>query len=493
VSAELVWFRRDLRLADNPALQAALAGAEQVVPVFCIDDRLIHGRHSSGARVQFMLESLADLDRELQAKGSSLLIRHGDPAQELTALARQVGADTIHACVDAGPFARRRDQQLQRSLMQAGIELRGHPGIFVVDDLDAVRTGQGDPYTVFTPFYRSWLKAPRRPVWDAPTAIPALPDQLRATVPGSTPGSTPALPTLAALGLSSRARSPAHGGTQAAVSAVTAFLETLVAGYDSGRNDLGDERASRLSPYLHFGCISPRALESALPEGDGAEAFRRQLCWRDFYAHVLRSFPANATSEHQPRYRGTLSWNRDEQLFRAWCQGETGYPLVDAAMRQLLEEGWMHNRARLVAGSFLTKDLGIDWRWGERYFMELLIDGDEASNSGNWQWIASVGVDPQPVTRRIFNPTLQQQRFDPDGRYVRRYVPELRQVPDGHLAEPWTMPSELQQGVGCVIGRDYPAPVVDHAAARRQTIERYQHAAVTAAAPADPRAELSGG
>jgi deoxyribodipyrimidine photo-lyase len=489
VSVALVWFRRDLRLADNPALHVALASADQVVPVFCIDDRLIHGRHSSGARVQFMLESLADLDQALQAKGSSLVVRHGDPARELSALARELGADTIHACVDAGPFARRRDQQLQRSLSQAGIELRGHPGLFAVDDLDAVRTGQGDPYTVFTPFYRSWLKAPRRRVFDAPAVIPPLPDGLRTTVRSS----PPTLPSLAALGLKSRARSPAHGGTQAAVIAVTAFLETLVDGYDSGRNDLGDERASRLSPYLHFGCISPRALESSLPDGGGAEAFRRQLCWRDFYAHVLRSFPGNATAEHQPRYRGTISWSRDERLFRAWCQGETGYPLVDAAMRQLLEEGWMHNRARLVAGSFLTKDLGIDWRWGERYFMELLIDGDEASNSGNWQWIASVGVDPQPVTRRIFNPTLQQRRFDPDGLYVRRYVPELRQVPDRQLAEPWTMPSELQQRVGCVIGRDYPAPIVDHATARRQTIERYQQAAATAAVPAEPRGELSGG
>jgi deoxyribodipyrimidine photo-lyase len=320
---------------------------------------------------------------------------------------------------------------------------------------------------VFTPFYRSWLKAPRRDVVDAPGVIAALPAHLRHGQ----------LPTLSELGLSSKLRSPAQGGTQAAVIAVDRFLGGLVAGYGSGRDDLGDEGASRLSPYLHFGCISPRALESALPDGEGAEAFRRQLCWRDFYAHVLRSFPANARSEHQQRYRGTIGWNDDEQLFGAWCEGRTGYPLVDAAMRQLLQEGWMHNRARLVVGSFLTKDLGIDWRRGERYFMEMLIDGDEASNNGNWQWIASVGVDPQPVVRRIFSPARQQQRFDPEGRYVRRYVPELRNVPDDHLAEPWTMPAELQRSVGCVIGSDYPMPIVDHAAARLQAIERYRQAA----------------
>jgi len=467
VSAALVWFRRDLRVADQPALHAALAHAELVLPVFCLDDRLLHGRHSSGARTQFMLESLVELDAALRAIGSGLLIRHGDPAQELIALARAVGADTVHACVDAGPFARTRDQKTQSALAQAGIELRGHAGHFVADEPASIRTANGDPYTVFTPFYRNWLKAPRRAVLEAPSMITPLPDGL----------SRGALPTLSELGLRQEVRSPARGGIQAAALVAQRFLEMPVEGYDTGRDELGEERASRLSPYLHFGCISPRALEAALPDSDGGEAFRRQLCWRDFYAQVLRSFPGNATAEHQQRYRATISWDDDEQLFRAWCEGRTGYPLVDAGMRQLSDEGWMHNRARLVVGSFLTKDLGIDWRRGERYFMRMLIDGDEASNNGNWQWIASVGVDPQPLTRRLFNPSRQQQRFDPEGRYVRRYVPELRSVPTEHLAEPWAMPLQLQRQVGCVIGGDYPAPVVDHAAERLRTIERYRRAA----------------
>ena len=211
--------------------------------------------------------------------------------------------------------------------------------------------------------------------------------------------------------------------------------------YGDGRDGLSGGDVSRLSPYLHFGCVSPREIEQRLRPGEGSEAFRRQLCWRDFYAHVLGHFPANAHSEFQPRYRRTIRWSRSERRFEAWCEGRTGFPAVDAGMRQLRREGWMHNRARLLVGSFLTKDLGIDWRRGERWFMRLLIDGDEASNNGNWQWIASVGVDPQPAFRRIYNPARQQERFDPDGAYVRRYVPELERVPDEYLAEPWKMPA----------------------------------------------------
>ena len=257
------------------------------------------------------------------------------------------------------------------------------------------------------------------------------------------------------------------------------FLAEGVAAYQSGRDDLGADASSRLSAYLHFGCVSARELEALLPAGSGAREFRRQLCWRDFYAHVLAHFPANARHEFQDRYRGSIRWRRSEKQFQAWCEGRTGYPLIDAAMRQLRCEGWMHNRARLVAGSFLTKDLGIDWRWGERWFMRLLIDGDEASNNGNWQWIASVGVDPQPPFRRMYNPARQQARFDQSGVYIRRYVPELRSVPDRYLAEPWTMPEEAQRDAGCLIGEDYPAPIVDHAIARREALARYGEAART--------------
>jgi deoxyribodipyrimidine photo-lyase len=220
--------------------------------------------------------------------------------------------------------------------------------------------------------------------------------------------------------------------------------------------------------------VSARELEERLPSGEGPEAFRRQLAWRDFYQQVILHRPANAFDEHQERYRETIEWSYDEECFEAWTQGRTGYPLVDAGMRQLLREGWMHNRARLVVGSFLTKYLGIDWRWGERWFMRLLIDGDEANNNGNWQWIASVGTDPQPAFKRIYNPALHMERSDPEGVYVRRYVPELRDVPAEHLREPWEMPKELQREVGCVIGEDYPEPIVDRREARESALERYR-------------------
>ena len=267
---------------------------------------------------------------------------------------------------------------------------------------------------------------------------------------------------------------PLPGGEGAARERLSRFLSSGVSEYTDNHDALGRDKTSRLSAYLHFGCISPREVEDWLPSGKGPDAFRRQLCWRDFYHHVLRHFPDNASGEFQQRYRGQISWNENPEHLQAWREGRTGYPLVDAGMRQLRREGFMHNRARLVVGSFLTKDLGIDWREGERWFMRLLIDGDQANNNGNWQWIASVGVDPQPFFRRIYNPARHMERFDPEGHYVRRYVPELEPVPDKYLREPWTMPEEVQEECGCVIGTDYPEPIVDHRKAREEAFERYR-------------------
>ncbi|MGE5636502.1 MAG: cryptochrome/photolyase family protein [Nocardioidaceae bacterium] len=460
----IVWLRRDLRLHDHPALQAALAAHESVVAAFCLDDRLLHGRHRSGPRTQFLLDCLADVDRAMRARGGGLVIRHGAAERELPALAREIGAAELHFSSDVTPFARRRASPVREALEADGVELRAHPGVAVIDDLAAPRARNGRPYTVFSPFHRAWLREGRRAVLNAPEALPALPA-------GLPPGD---LPSLAALGLEQEAVEPMPGGEAPARERLRAFLSDGVGDYAEDHDALGEMRTSRLSPYLHFGCISPREVEDELPDGAGPAAFRRQLCWRDFYHHVLLHFPRNARSEFQERYRGSIPWSGADGHFEAWCDGRTGYPLVDAAMRQLRHEGWMHNRARLVAGSFLTKHLGIDWRLGERWFMRLLIDGDEANNNGNWQWIASVGVDPQPAYRRVYNPARHQERFDPGNRYVRRYLPELRSVPDEHMREPWTMPRELQHAVGCVIGRDYPAPIVDHAEARREALERYR-------------------
>jgi deoxyribodipyrimidine photo-lyase len=462
----LVWFRRDLRVHDHPALHAASSVEDgAVVPVFCFDPALLGGRHRSGPRTQFLLECLSELGESFRARGSRLVIRIGPPEREIPALAAECGVSTVHVTADASPFATRRDRRVARALAAGGAELVTHPGAFVVDDLTAITTGAGAPYSVFTPFYRRWRAEPRRTPRVARSELAPIPSKVRVG----------RLPSLEELGLEQELSDPMPGGEQAAAARARALLAGPVRHYASDHDTPSLARGtSRLSPYLHFGCISPRALEQRLLAGAGGEAFARQLCWRDFYAHVLLARPANLHSEYTERYRrGALRWSRSRPAFDAWRRGQTGYPFVDAGMRELLREGWMHNRVRMVVGSFLTKHLGIDWRWGERWFMRMLLDGDEANNNGNWQWIASVGVDPQPPYRRIYNPARQQQRFDPDGSYVRANVPELRDVPDRYLAQPWTMAPELQREIGCVIGTDYPAPIVDHARARREALDRY--------------------
>jgi deoxyribodipyrimidine photo-lyase len=285
------------------------------------------------------------------------------------------------------------------------------------------------------------------------------------------------LPSLEALGFPGPApalvdRPPASEAE--AQRAATRWVRGRIATYDRDRNTLADD-SSRLSVHLRFGTLSPRWLEErVIAAGSrGATTFRSELAWRDFYAAVLLHFPDAARREFQERYRA-LSWEQDDAGLQAWKDGMTGYPVVDAAMRQLRAMGWMHNRARMIVASFLTKDLHLDWREGEAHFMHHLLDGDVASNNGGWQWVASTGTDPAPYFQRLFNPTLQQGKFDADGRYVRRWVPELAGVPDAKLAEPWTMSEDEQGRAGCVIGRDYPAPIVDHAAERRRAIERYR-------------------
>lgn len=460
----ILWFRRDLRVHDLPALNAARQRADRLVPVFVLDDRLIHGRHASGARTQFLLECLRDLDTALQTRDTRLVVRHGPPERELAALVRETGATELHFSADVTPFARDRGRSVAKALVELDVELHGHPGQYVADAPGDVLTKAGKPQTVFSPYHRAWLDSGRRELLPAPRKLPPLPGGL----------ARGRIPTLESLGLEREVDEPAPGGERAARRRMRAFLDGPVAAYVDDHDALGRDNTSRLSPYLRFGCLSPRELEDALPRGEGPDAFRRQLCWRDFYAQLLLHHPANARDEFRENFRGAIDWNDSDDDFAAWCEGRTGYPLVDAGMRQLKREGWMHNRARLVVGSFLTKDLGIDWRRGERWFMRLLLDGDEANNNGNWQWIGSVGVDPQPVYRRIYNPARQQERHDPDGVYVRRYVPELARVPDRYLAEPWTMPEDVQREAGCEIGSDYPAPIVDHREARERALDRYR-------------------
>jgi deoxyribodipyrimidine photo-lyase len=444
----IVWFRRDLRVHDHPALTAAHREADRVVPVFVLDPRLLDaGRVPAANRAWFLLESLRELRGALRERGGELFVRAGRPEQVLPELARATGAEAVHFASDVSPFAMARDRRVE-----AAVAVRRHPGNFAAGV-------SGRPYEVFSPFWRNWERLERRAVHGAPRAL-SVPDGLDA-------GAIPAGPR-------PEAREPFAPGESAGRERLRRWLADGVERYDE-RHDLLEGGTSQLSPYLHFGCVSAREVEqrARAKGGAGARAFVRQLAWRDFYAHVLLHNPGNAWHAHKRRY-DELEWDDDGAALDAWRAGRTGYPVVDAAMRQLLAQGWMHNRARLIAGSFLTKDLHLDWRAGEAHFMRHLLCGDEAQNNGNWQWIASVGVDPAPYFRRMYNPMTQQRRHDPDGVYVRRWCPELRDVPLGRLAEPWTMTEEEQDATGCRIGADYPAPLVDHARERRRAIERYR-------------------
>jgi deoxyribodipyrimidine photo-lyase len=333
-----------------------------------------------------------------------------------------------------------------------------HPGNFVAD-VGVPRTTDGRPFTVFSPFHRRWAQLGRREIHGAPRSL-SVPSGLAA-------GRIPAAPA-------PEATAPFPPGEAAGRERLRRFLAEGLEHY-AGRHDRLAGGTSELSPYLHFGCVSARETEerARAKGGAGADAFVRQLAWRDFYAHVLLHHPRNARHAHKPQF-DALGWADDGESLDAWREGRTGFPVVDAGMRQLLAQGWMHNRARLITASFLTKDLHIDWREGERHFMRHLLCGDEAQNNGNWQWITSIGVDPAPYFRRMYNPMTQQMRHDPDGRYVRRWCPELAQVPLEHLAAPWEMSDAEQEAAGCVIGRDYPAPIVDHKAERERAMERYR-------------------
>jgi deoxyribodipyrimidine photo-lyase len=457
----IVWFRADLRVHDHPALAAAVRNGESVVPVFIFNDALTKGEFSGANRNRFLLECLADLKHSLKKRGADLVIREGDAATVLKDVAGETGAQRVYYTVEYTPWSLKRDKVVTDELSMHSIEARAFGGKLAVNSLQKITTKNGSPFKVFTPFWRSWSSVQRREVVEAPRTI---------TMPSVRIGSLPSLASLAdEVHLSKDAL---KGGETEARERLKKFLDTGIATYHTANNDMAADGTSRLSAYLHFGCLSVREIETMLPDSEGARAWHRQLAWREFYYYVIFHFP-HPRQEFQERYRD-MPWQSHESLLEAWKDGATGYPVVDAAMRQLRMEGWMHNRARLIVGSFLTKDLGIDWREGEKHFMHWLIDGDMANNNGNWQWIASVGVDPAPVFRRLYNPSTQRDRYDESGQYVRRYVPELAHVPDKHLSEPWLMTDEEQQDAGVKIGTDYPAPIVDHKEARQRALERYR-------------------
>ncbi|WP_433253090.1 cryptochrome/photolyase family protein [Streptosporangium sp. CA-135522] len=418
----IVLFNRDLRVHDHPALAAACADACRVVPLFVVDSYVPTGR-----RAGFLSESLADLRRSLRWRGGDLVVRRGDPVAETLRLARELPAQAVYVSADVSALAQRRQRLLAGECERHRMDLRTFPGVTIVPP-DALRpSGGGDHYRVFTPYWRAWSGQPRREVVKAPEKV-LLPEGLEG-------GPLPVT--------EHEPHGLFIGGETVARERMRQWLKYCVEDYADGHDDLAGNRTSKLSPYLRFGCLSPLELESLSENGDD---FVRQLCWRDFFHQVTRAFPRINRDDYRPRGQ---EWHDDADAAQAWKEGRTGVPIVDAGMRQLLAEGWMHNRARMVTASFLVRRLRVDWRVGAEHFFDLLLDADVSNNYGNWQWVAGTGNDTRP--NRVVNPIRQAKRFDPDGEYIRRYLPELDAVPMKMIYEPWRLPTRV---------RGYPAPLV---------------------------------
>ena len=487
----LWWLRRDLRVQDNLTLHQALQNAAAVIPVFVLDAQLWRSEKLAPARKQFLLESLVELDAQLRKRGSYLIVREGDAARELVHLARETQADAVYFHADYTPYARKRDTRVMAALDAAGIDYAAFNDIYLADP-NQVLKDDGTPYTVFTRY---------RMRFEQNVAVPAryaLNQNL------NTP---PHISSLDVQNLiTARNSNYARGGATVGMQLAHDFIsrQNGLAAYGESRNDMAADATSHLSPHLHFGTVSVRELirlareafsessarrkqVSARTSSENAKVWIDEIVWREFFNHVLYHFPRAAHSAFRAEY-ANLNWDNDAEFFQAWCEGRTGYPIVDAGMRQLRETGWMHNRARMITASFLTKDLLADWRMGEKFFMQNLIDGDMASNNGGWQWAAGTGTDAQPYFR-IFNPMLQGARFDPTGAYVRRHVPELAKVPVEYIHAPWEMPHAVMTRIGFQLGRDYPKPIVVHATQRERALALYKHTDARAGASLKKRSK----
>jgi len=476
----LMWFRRDLRVDDNAALYHALKSCEQVYCAFVFDRAILDALPRADRRVEFIRESLVDLNGQLAklsfdpgAAPAGLLVRHGTAISALPALAEQLSIDAVFANHDDEAYSLARDAEVQAALEGTGVAFHTFKD-HVIFERKEVLTLSGKPYSVFTPYKNAWLKKA-----DAFYVKPYPVETYGAALAALPAGETQEVMSLAALGFENTNLSALHlrGGSQGGHALFEDFLERMK-NYRAARDFPGVKGPSYLSVHLRFGTVSIRKMAShALAHqaaNEGAATWLGELIWRDFYAQILSNFPHVAQRSFKPEY-DAIVWEQGEKaqaLFQAWCEGRTGYPLVDAAMAQINQTGYMHNRLRMVTASFLVKDLGIDWRWGERYFAEKLNDYDLASNNGGWQWAASTGCDAQPYFR-IFNPVSQSLKFDADGKFIRRYLPMLEKLPKSALHSPWlASPMELVTA-DVTPGINYPLPVVAHAEARAATLQRY--------------------
>lgn len=467
MSTKVVWWvTRDLRLFDNPVLQQALAESDEVIPLFLLDEHLKETHEMARGRNGFLLAGQRQLDHALRQIGSRLIIRRGKPADFFPGFLNEVGGSAVYVLNDPTPYCATRDQAVAEK-----VPLNVVNGFLIRPEAD-VRKKDGSVYTVFTPYKKRWLSHPlphRRDLLPAPEKISTSADIASKPFPGYThPVETDHFPSGEAEG-----RRRLHH-----------FVDRSILNYAEQRNYPAVAGTAALSPYLHFGMVSAReaavlALEKLAEVGnqngrEGVETWLSELIWREFYNVILINFPHVEAGNFRSEY-DRVAWLDDTAGFEAWCKGETGYPLVDAAMRELNNTGWMHNRARMVVASFLVKDLLIDWRWGERYFMEKLVDGDLAANNGGWQWAAGTGTDAAPYFR-IFNPVSQSKKFDAAGEYIRKWVPELSKLGNKEIHAPWEIKPLEQKMYGVVIDRDYPAPIVNHKMARERTLAAYKKA-----------------
>jgi deoxyribodipyrimidine photo-lyase len=436
-------FTADLRLHDNPVLAAAVADGGRVVPLFVVDEAIARAGFAVPNRAAFLAECLADLDTSLRARGGRLVVRRGEVAEEVARAVAETGARQVHIAAGVSGYALRREDRLRKALAGTGCELVAHEAVVTVAPPGAVLPAGRDHFAVFTPYLRRWSAEPRRRVLDAPRRV-TVPEEARSA-------ELPSAAELTGPGGGSVSPGLPRGGETAGRKLAGVWWRTDLEGYADRHDDLPGDVTSRLSPYLHFGCLSATELahRAQSVSGPGAEAFIRQLAWRDFHYQVLAARPDAAHRDYRSRHD---RWRTAPEEVAAWQQGRTGYPVVDAAMRQLLHEGWMHNRGRLLVASFLSKTLYVDWRVGARHFLDLLVDGDIPNNQLNWQWTAGTGTDTRP--NRVLNPLLQAARFDPNGDYVRRWVPELAELEGQAVHQPWKL-SGLERA-----RFDYPDPIV---------------------------------
>lgn len=475
MSPVLVWFRQDLRVADNPALHAACEAGEPVYPLFIWAPEEEGAWAPASASRYWLHHSLAALDAALRALGSALTIRAGASLAAITAFAREVGARRVYWNRRYEPAAVERDGLLEQALADAGIDARSFKGGLLFEPRE-VRTNAGEPFKVFTPFWRQCLKQPEP---EAPLPVPRR-------IPA--PARWPASRVLAELKLLPRVdwaggiRQSWPVGEAGARAALDRFLAQGIDGYAQCRDRPDLDGVSRLSPYLHFGEVSPRQVWAAVCAREldagrmslsaSAAGYLRQLGWREFAHHLLFHFRATPAQPLREEY-AAFPWLDDAHQLECWERGRTGYPIVDAGMRELWTTGWMHNRVRMIAASFLVKDLLVHWRHGARWFWDTLVDADLANNTLGWQWTAGCGADAAPYFR-IFNPVSQAERFDPDGRYVRKWVPELARLPDRHLHSPWRAPDDVLAAAGVRLGAEYPHPMVEHDLARQRALDAWQ-------------------